>query len=112
MEKGKRDIPQCVAVIAIILSFAAIGAYWQAGAQTNTSGTDAFQFVDKTGNIRKPTNVRDTYQSLGAFAVLDPKGNQMHFTYATPGTAEAYRRTVQISPWNCLGEGGVRNEHA
>jgi hypothetical protein len=60
-------------VTAVILSFAAIGAYWQAGAQTKTSGTDGFQFVDNAGNIRKPTNVRDTYQSLGAFTVLDPK---------------------------------------
>jgi hypothetical protein len=60
-------------VIAVILSFAATGAYWQVGAQTNTSGTDGFQFVDKTGNIRKPTNVRDTYQSRGAFTVLDPR---------------------------------------
>jgi hypothetical protein len=77
-------------VIAVILWFAAIRAYWQAGAQTNTSGTDGFQFVDKTGNIRKPTNVRDTYQSLGAFTVLDLKENQIHFTYATPGTAEAF----------------------
>jgi hypothetical protein len=42
-------------VVAVILSFAAIGAYWQTGAQTKTSGTDGFQFVDKTGNIRKPT---------------------------------------------------------
>ena len=60
-------------VIAVILSFAPIRSYWQAGAQTKTSGTEGFQFVDKAGNIRKPTNVRDTYQSLGAFTVLDPK---------------------------------------
>jgi len=49
-------------VTAVILLFAAIGAYWRAGAQTKTSGTDGFQFVDKAGNIRKPTNVRDTYK--------------------------------------------------
>jgi hypothetical protein len=88
-------------VIAVILSFAATGAYWQAGAQTKTSGTDGFQFVDKTGNIRKPTNVRDTYQSLGAVTVLDPKGNSRH-----SGSVSPHR---QISRWNCLGEGSVRN---
>ena len=88
------------------------GAYWQAGAQTNTSGTDGFQFVDKTGNIRKPTDVRDTYQSLGAFAVLDPKGNQMHFTYAIPGTAEAYRRTGKFPDGTVLVKEVFGTEHA
>ena len=31
--------------------------------------------------------------ALGAVTMLGPKGNQMHFTYAIPGTAEAYPRT-------------------
>ncbi len=98
--------------IAVILSFAAIGVYWQAGAQTKNSGTDGFQFVDKTGNIRKPPNVRDTYQSLGAFTVLDPKGNQMHFTYATPGTAEAYRRASKFPDGTVLVKEVFGTEHA
>jgi hypothetical protein len=73
VRKGKRKYTAMRRVTAVILLFAAVGAYSQAGAQTKTSGTDGFQFLDKTGNIRKPTNVRDTYQSLGAFTVLDPK---------------------------------------
>ncbi|MFL6447378.1 MAG: cytochrome P460 family protein [Bryobacteraceae bacterium] len=82
--EGEKETYRNASGIAITLSFAAIGAYWRAGAQTNTCGTDGLQFVDNTGNIRKPTNVRGTYQSLCAFAVLDPKGNQMHFTTRLP----------------------------
>jgi uncharacterized membrane protein len=53
MQKGKKEIYRNASpLIAVILSFAAIGAYWQAGAQTKNSGADGFQFVDKTGNIR------------------------------------------------------------
>jgi hypothetical protein len=39
-----------------------------------------FALVDKAGNIQKPIDYRDHYQVLGTYAVLDPKGNQMHFT--------------------------------
>ena len=46
---------------------------------------DGFALVDKSGNIRKPTDYRDLYQTLGTYFVLDPKGgNQMHLTYASP----------------------------
>lgn len=54
---------------------------------------DGFQLVDKEGNIRKPTDYRDRYELLGTYTVLDPKGDQMHVTYATPGTAAYYRKT-------------------
>ena len=33
-----------------------------------------FDLVDKAGNIRKPPNYRDLYQSFGAYTVLDGKG--------------------------------------
>jgi hypothetical protein len=48
----------------------------------SNSGPNGFTLVDKNGSIRKPADVRDSYQSLGAYVVLDPKGNQMHMTYA------------------------------
>jgi hypothetical protein len=35
---------------------------------------DGFALVDKSGNIRKPTDFRDLYQTLGAYFVLNPKG--------------------------------------
>jgi hypothetical protein len=49
---------------------------------------NGYELVDEPGNIRKPDGFRDHYQLLGTFMVLDPKGNEMHFTYASPGTAE------------------------
>src|SRR4051794_14351759 len=52
--RGKRRYTAMRRVIAVILSLAAIGAYRQAGAQTNTSGTDGFQFVDETGTSANP----------------------------------------------------------
>ena len=54
---------------------------------------DGFQLVDKDGNIHKPADYRDRYELLGTYMVLDPKGNQMHVTYASPGTAAYYRKT-------------------
>ena len=60
-------------VIAVILSFAATGAYWQVGAQTNSFRHGRVSICRQDRNIRKPTNVRDTYQSRGAFTVLDPR---------------------------------------
>ena len=52
------------------------------------SSFDGFQLVDKDGNIHKSTDYRDRYELLGTYMVLDPKGNQMHVTYASPGTAD------------------------
>lgn len=57
------------------------------------NSADGFQLVDKDGNFKKPADYRDLYELLGTYVVLDPKGNQMHVTYATPGTAAAYRKT-------------------
>ena len=65
---------------------------------------NGFDLVDKTGNIRKPDGYRDNYQILGVFGVKDPipmaggagpqKGmEELHYTYASPGTAEYYRKT-------------------
>ena len=58
-----------------------------------TKGFDGFKLVDKQGNISKPADYRDRYELLGTYTVLDPKGNQMHVTYASPGTAAYYRKT-------------------
>ncbi len=69
-----------------------------AGASSSSSGAghvkSGFDLVDKAGKIRKPPNYRDLYQSFGSYTVIDQNGGEeMHFTYATPGTAEYYRRT-------------------
>src|SRR5215471_3333329 len=77
----------------LILTSVVLGGYQFAIAQANHK-FDGYELVDKTGNLRnKPADYRDLYQLLGTFTVLDPKGNQMHVTYASPGTAEYYRKT-------------------
>jgi hypothetical protein len=80
-------IPVLVLAVVIALSYHAVTSQ---GA-TSYSG---FDLVDKTGNIRKPADYRDLYQALGTFAVTGLNGDtEMHYTYASPGTAEYYRKT-------------------
>lgn len=76
----------------LFLAVACLAGYQPASAQT-THKFNGYDLVDKTGNLHKPADYRDLYQLLGTFTVLDPKGDQMHVTYATPGTAEYYRKT-------------------
>src|SRR5690242_3429578 len=93
------------------LSVCVLAGYAQVRAQTKHS-PNGFDLVDKNGNISKPANVRDTYQSLGAYTVLDPKGNQMHMTYASPGTAEAYRKTGKFPDGTVLVKEVFGTDHA
>ena len=43
---------------------------------------DGFKLVDKSGNISKPPNYRDTFRVMGTYAVIDVKGNELHYSYA------------------------------
>lgn len=94
-----------------LLATVLVGAYQKAESQTPNT-PNGFQLVDKAGNIRKPGDVRDTYQALGAYTVLDPKGNQMHMTYASPGTAAAYRKTGKFPDGTVLVKEVLGTEHA
>src|SRR5215471_15516820 len=85
----------------VILSLVVLGVFRLAIAQ-NRGSFDGFRLVDKTGNITKPPDYRDTYQMLGSWTVLDPKGNQMHYTYASPGTAEYYRQNKKFADGTVL----------
>ena len=76
----------------LFLTVAALAGYQPASAQTNHK-FNGYDLVDKAGNLHKPADYRDLYQLLGTYTILDPKGDQMHVTYATPGTAEYYRKT-------------------
>ena len=78
-------------ISVVILSLATLAGYKAVRSQ-ETGSFNGFDLVDKTGNISKPVDFRDHYEALGTFTVLDPKGNQMHMTYASPGTAEYYRK--------------------
>lgn len=98
-------------VPSIALSLCVLAGYAEVRAQTKKS-PNGFDLVDKNGNISKPENVRDSYQSLGAYVVLDPKGNQMHMTYATPGSAEAYRKTGKFPDGTVLVKEVFGTDHA
>src|SRR5215471_10312615 len=74
-----------------VLLFAILGGSQLVRPQ-NKGSFNGFDLVDKTGKISKPNDYRDHYQALGTYTVLDPKGNEMHYTYASPGTAEYYRK--------------------
>jgi len=96
----------------LILASVVFGGYPSATAQANHK-FDGYELVDATGNLRsKPANYRDLYQLLGTFTVLDPKGNQMHVTYASPGTAEYYRKTGKFPDGTVLVKEIFGTDHA
>jgi hypothetical protein len=74
---------------------------------------DGFKLVDKSGNIQKPADYRDLYQTLGTHVVLDSKGgNQMHLTYASPGAADYYRRNKKFADGTVLVKEVFGTDHA
>ena len=80
----------------------------------NSQKTDTFngfELVDKAGNIRKPADFRDRYPTLGTYFVLDPKGNQMHATHASPGAAEYYRKNGKFADGTVLVKEVFGSEH-
>jgi hypothetical protein len=79
-------------VSQIVLALVIFTPYASLHAQS-TKAFNGFDLVDKSGNISKPTDYRDKYELLGTYTITDPKGDQMHVTYASPGTAAYYRKT-------------------
>ena len=89
-------------ISAIMLSLVIVTGSQQLRSQSKAN-PGGFDLVDKTGNIRKPLDYRDHYPALGTFVVLDPTaGDQMHNTYASPGTAEYYRKTGKYADGTVL----------
>ena len=88
-------------ISVVVLTLVILPAYKQATSQIN-SNYNGFDLVDKTENIHKPGDYRTHYQALGTYTVLDPKGNQMHFTYASPGSIEDYRKNGKFSDGTVL----------
>src|SRR5260370_41532062 len=77
------------------------------------AGFNGFDLVDKAGNIRRPSDYRDRYQALGTYAVVDLNGGtDMHYTYASPGTAEYYRKTGKFSDGTVLVKEIFATDHA
>ncbi len=100
-----------VRAAAVFFVFLSLAVYAQMTPNTGSS-FNGFDLVDKAGNIGKPKDYRDKYQALGAYTVLDPKGNQMHFTYASPGSAEYYRQNGKFADGTVLVKEVFGTEHA
>jgi Cytochrome P460 len=95
----------------LVLTLVIVAGYQQVKSQTQGS-YNGFDLVDKAGNIRKPSNYRDQYQALGTYTVLDPKGDQMHFTYASPGAAAYYRKNGKFADGTVLVKEVFGTDHA
>jgi Cytochrome P460 len=95
----------------LVLAFLILAGYEEVKPQPQNN-YGGFDLVDKAGNIRRPNDFRDRYQALGTYMVLDPKGNQMHVTYASPGTAESYRKTGKFPDGTVLVKEIFGTDHA
>lgn len=82
--------------------------------RSQSKGTfNGFDLVDKTGNIRKPADVRDLYQMLGVYTPVDLNNNtEMHYTYASPGTAQYYRKMGKFADGTVLVKEVFATDHA
>jgi hypothetical protein len=109
-------------ILIVFLGVVILVGYQQVKSQNHSSSYNGFDLVDKAGNIRKPADVRDRYQLLGAYTVFDPismaepgsksTGDDMHFTYASPGTAEYYRKNGKFADGTVLVKEVLGTDHA
>jgi len=96
----------------VILTLVVLVGYVLVNAQ-KTDTFNGFELVDKTGNIRKPADFRDLYQALGVYTPVDLNNNtEMHYTYASPGTAEYYRKTEKFADGTVLVKEVFATDHA
>jgi hypothetical protein len=95
-----------------VLTLLVLAGYQQVKPQSNNS-YNGLDLVDKTGNIRKPSDYRDHYQALGTYAVVELNGaTDMHYTYASPGAAEYYRKTGTFADGTVLVKEVFGTDHA
>jgi len=98
--------------ILSIVVWLLIAGCQKAKAQHNSSNS-ALTLLDSSGNIRKPVGYRDLYQALGVFEVVDLKDDhELHYTYASPGTAEYYRKTGKFADGTVLVKEVFAADHA
>jgi Cytochrome P460 len=109
-------------ISVVILTLVVLAGYQSVSSQktssskravgSRTASFNGYELVDKAGNIRKPADYRDHYQSLGTWAVVDPKGNQLHVVYASPGAAEYYRKNGRFGDGTVLVKEVFGTDHA
>ena len=96
----------------VVLMLIVLAGNQSVKSQSNNS-FNGFDLVDKTGNIRKPADVRDLYQFLGTYAPTDFNGNtEMHVTYASPGAAQYYRKNGKFADGTVLVKETFDTDHA
>jgi hypothetical protein len=95
-----------------VLAFLILAGYEEVKPQSQNN-YGGFDLVDKAGNIRKPSDYRNRYQALGTYTVVDLNGGtDMHYTYASPGTAEYYRKTGKFADGTVLVKEVLATDHA
>src|SRR5215469_17885950 len=100
-------------LISIVVLMLIVLAGNQSVKSQSNNGFNGFDLVDKTGNIRKPADVRDLYQFLGTYAPSDFNGNtEMHVTYASPGAAQYYRKNGKFADGTVLVKETFDTDHA
>lgn len=95
------------------LAFSVLLMAFPPAAHQRGAGNDHFDLVDAKGNIRKPEDYRDLYQILGVHTPVDRNNvTQMHYTYASPGTAEYYRKNGKFADGTVLVKEVFATDHA
>jgi hypothetical protein len=101
-----------VRIASLVLALVFLTGHQPINSQSGGSH-NGFDLVDKAGNIRKPSDVRDRYQALGVYTPVDLNNNtEMHYTYASPGTAESYRKTGKFADGTVLVKEVFATDHA
>ena len=100
-----------IPALTLTLLASALGVSSQSATGTEAQN-NPLDLVDDAGHIRKPQDYRDRYQVLGAYTVLNPKGNEMHYTYASPGAARIYRKNGQFADGTVLVKEVLATSHA
>ena len=96
---------------SLILAFAFLTGHHTVNSQA-AGGQNGFDLVDRAGSIRRPADIRDLNQLLGTYTVeLDPKGEEMHVTYASPGAAQYYRKTGKFADGTVLVKEVLGTDH-
>lgn len=97
------------AILTIVVLLTALSA----ASSQRGAGNDNFDLVDAKGSIRKPDGYRDRYQVLGAYTPVDLNNDtQMHYTYASPGAAEYYRKNGKFADGTVLVKQVFATDHA
>jgi hypothetical protein len=96
-----------------ILAFSALLTALPAATLQRGARNDHPDLVDAKGNIRKPADYRDRYQALGVWSVVNSNNDtEMHYTYASPGTAEYHRKNGKFADGTVLVKEIFGSEHS